>query len=172
MDRMNTRAQEDCRQAKAPNIWRGAETDKGIWLGTVSNESGAALIIACDVAGADPGDGVILLSDVKGKRDRWTGSRDISMTIDTFVDSIHLDLKAEGESLSAGTKHVEGSDTRGWLKDVVGMLGAGGAVTFEDPKIELDETFTLQGARDTLAPCLQARYVAQQAQQQDSEAQQ
>jgi hypothetical protein len=172
MDRMNTRAQEDCRQAKAPNIWRGAETDKGIWLGTVSNESGAALIIACDVAGADPGDGVILLSDVKGKRDRWTGSRDISMTIDTFVDSIHLDLKAEGESLSAGTKHVEGPDTRGWLKDVVGMLGAGGVVTFEDPKIELDETFTLQGARDTLAPCLKARYVAQQAQQQDSDAQQ
>jgi hypothetical protein len=172
MDRMNTTAQEDCRQAKAPNIWRGAETEKGIWLGTVSNESGAALIIACDVAGADPGNGVILLSDVKGKRDRWTGSRDISMTIDTFVDSINLDLKTEGESLSAGTKHVEGADTRGWLKDVVGMLGAGGVVTFEDPKIDLDETFTLKGARDTLAPCLKARYIAQQQQQQDSEAQQ
>jgi len=172
MDRMNTQAQADCRQAKAPNIWRGAETDKGVWLGTVSNESGAALIIACDVAGSEPGNGVILLDDVKGKRDRWTGARDISMTIDTFVDSIHLELKAEGEDLSAGIKHVEGTDTRGWLKEIVGMLGAGGVVTFEDPKIELDETFTLQGARDTLAPCLKARYIAQQQQQQEGEAQQ
>ncbi len=165
MDRTNTRAQEDCRQSKAPGIWRGAETDKGVWLATVSNESGAALIIACDVAGPNPANGVILLADVKGKRDRWTGSRDISMTIDTYVDSVRLDLKTEGEDLSAGTKHVEGPETRGWLKDIVGMLGAGSVVTFEDPKIELDETFTLQGAKDTLAPCLKARYVAQQQQQ-------
>jgi hypothetical protein len=172
MDRMNTTAQEACRQAKAPNIWRGVETDKGMWLASVSNEGGAALIIACDVAGSEPGDGVILLDSVKGKRDRWTGARDISMTIDTFVDSIHLELKADGEDLSAGTKHVEGPETRGWLKEIVGMLGAGGVVTFEDPKIELDETFTLQGARDMLAPCLKARYIAQQSQQQDSEAQQ
>ena len=74
MDRANTKAQEDCRQAKAPGIWRGGETDKGIWMATVSNESGAALVIACDVAGPNPGNGVILLGDVKGKRDRWTGN--------------------------------------------------------------------------------------------------
>jgi hypothetical protein len=165
IDRTNARAQDDCRQSKAPGIWRGAETDKGIWMATVSNERGAALVIACDVAGPKPGDGVILLADVKGKRDRWTGSRDISMTIDTFADSVRLDLKIDGEELSAGTKHVEGPETRGWLKEVVGMLDAGSVVTFEDPKIELDETFTLQGAVDTLAPCLKARYSAQQQQQ-------
>ncbi len=164
IDRADSRAQEDCRQAKAPNVWRGAETDRGIWMATVSNESGAALVIACDVAGTNPGDGVILLGDVKGKRDRWTGSRDISMTIDGYADSVRLDLKTDGEELQAGVKHVEGSDTRGRLKELVGMLGAGSVVTFEEPKIELDETFTLQGAKDTLAPCLKARYVAQQAQ--------
>ena len=167
MDRANTKAQEDCRQAKAPGIWRGAERDKGIWMATVSNVGGAGLIIACDVAGPNPGNGVILLADVKGKHDRWTGTRDISMTIDTYVDSLRLDLKTEGEDLSAGTKHVEGPDTRGWLKEKVGMIGAGGVVTFEDPKIELDETFTLAGAKDALAPCLKAKFVEpQQAQQQ------
>jgi V8-like Glu-specific endopeptidase len=169
MDRANTKAQEDCRQAKAPGIWRGGETDKGIWMATVSNESGAALVIACDVAGPNPGNGVILLGDVKGKRDRWTGTRDIPMTIDTYADSVRLELKTDGEELQAGTKHVEGADTRGWLKEMIGMLGAGGVVTFEEPKIELDETFTLQGAKDTLAPCLKARYVEQQQQTQDQQ---
>ena len=169
MDRANTKAQEDCRQPKAPGIWRGGETDKGIWMATVSNESGAALVIACDVAGPNPGNGVILLGDVKGKRDRWTGTRDIPMTIDTFSDSVRLELKTDGEELQAGTKHVEGADTRGWLKEMIGMLGAGGVVTFEEPKIELDETFTLQGAKDTLAPCLKARYVEQQQQTQDQQ---
>jgi hypothetical protein len=61
------------------------------------------------------------------------------------------------------------TDTRGWLKEMIGMLGAGGVVTFEEPKIELDETFTLQGAKDTLAPCLKARYVEQQQQTQDQQ---
>ena len=138
-------------------------------MATVSNESGAALVIACDVAGPNPGNGVILLGDVKGKRDRWTGTRDIPMTIDTYSDSVRLELKTDGEELQAGTKHVEGADTRGWLKEMIGMLGAGGVVTFEEPKIELDETFTLQGAKDTLAPCLKARYVEQQQQTQDQQ---
>ncbi len=134
MDRANTKAQDDCREAKAPGIWRGAETEKGIWLATVSNESGAALIVACDVAGPNPGNGVVVLANVKGKRDRWTGSRDMSMTIDTYADSVRFDLKTEGEDLSAGLKHVEEPDTRGWLKDIVGMLDAGSVVTFEDPR--------------------------------------
>lgn len=166
MDRAHTKAQDDCGQAMAPGVWRGAETEKGIWTATVSNESGAALVIACDVAGPNPGDGVVLLAAVKGKRDRWTGSRAIAMSIDSYSDSVRLDLKTQGEDLTAGVKHVEGPDTRGWLKEMVGMFGAGSVVTFEEPKIELDETFTLDGAKDTLAPCLKARYVAQQVQTQ------
>jgi hypothetical protein len=52
---------------------------------------------------------------------------------------------------------------------MVGMIGAGGVITFEDAKTELDETFTLAGAKDALAPCLKARYVAQQQEQTDGQ---
>jgi hypothetical protein len=47
-------------------------------------------------------------------------------------------------------------------------------VTFEEPQVELDETFSLNGAQDALDPCLKAKYVAQQAQneQQDQQPQQ
>jgi V8-like Glu-specific endopeptidase len=165
-DRARNKAQEDCRAASAPGVWRGAETEKGIWTATVSNEKGAALVVSCDVAGSNPGNGVVLLGAVKGKRDRWTGTRGIDVTIDSLQESMRLDLRTQGEDLTAGVKHVESADNRGWLKEVVGKLSVGSAVTFEDPKVDLDETFSLGGAADVLAPCLKAKFVEQQQQEQ------
>jgi Trypsin-like peptidase domain len=159
-------AQETCKQISAPGVWRGAETQKGIWTATVSNESGAGFAIACDITGANPGSGVVVLGAVKGKRDRWAGTRGVSMTIDSYTDSLRLDLKKSGAELEAGIKHVETPDTRGWLKEMVAKLSVGSVVTFEDPKIDLDETFALNGARDMLAPCFRAKYVEPQQQPQ------
>ena len=85
-DRARTKAVADCKAASAPGVWRGAETDKGIWTATVSNESGAALVVSCDVSGSTPGAGVILLGSVAGKRDRWTGTRAVQMTIDSYAE--------------------------------------------------------------------------------------
>src|SRR6202521_2699851 len=102
MDRAHTKAQDDCRQAMAPGVWRGAETEKGIWTATVSNESGAALVIACDVAAPNPGDGVVLLAAVKGKRDRWTGSRAIAMSIDSYSDSVRLTSRRKARNSPPG----------------------------------------------------------------------
>jgi len=44
-------------------------------------------------------------------------------------------------------------------------------VTFEEPQVALDETFSLNGAEDALEPCLKAKYVAQQAQNEPQEQQ-
>ena len=60
-------------------------------------------------------------------------------------------------------------DTRGWLKELVGKLSVGSVVTFEEPKVSLDETFSLSGAQEMLAPCLKAKFVEQQQQQQQQE---
>ena len=78
---------------------------------------------------------------------------------------LRLDLKTSGSDLTAGTKHLETVDTRGWLREMVGKFSVGGVVTFEDPKVELDETFSLSGAQQVLAPCLKAKFVEQQQQQ-------
>jgi hypothetical protein len=164
-DRARTKAVADCKAASAPGVWRGAETDKGIWTATVSNESGAALVVSCDVSGSAPGAGVILLGAVAGKRDRWTGTRAVQMTIDSYAEPLRLDLKTSDADLTAGVKHVETVDTRGWLKELVGKFSVGSVVTFEEPKVSLDETFSLGGAAETLAPCLKAKFVEQQQQQ-------
>jgi hypothetical protein len=165
LDRAASKAQEDCKQISAPGIWRGAETEKGIWTATVSNEHGAGLVVRCDIAAASPGSGVILLGAVAGKRDRWAGTRGVSMTIDSYSEPLRLDLRTSGPDLTAGTKHVETADTRGWLKEMVGKLSVGSVVTFEEPKVELDETFSLAGAQEMLAPCLKAKFVEPQQQQ-------
>lgn len=164
-DRARTKAQEDCRAASAPGIWRSGEKEKGVWMAMVSNVNGAALVVACDVAGPNPGSGVVLLGDVKGKRERWTGSRGVAMTVDSYSEPLSLDLKVDGEDLQAGTKHVETADTRGWLKEILGKFSVGSAVTFEDQKVGLDETFSLSGADQALAPCMKAKFVEQQAQE-------
>ncbi len=53
-DRARTKAVADCKTASAPGVWRGAETETGIWTATVSNESGASLVVSCDVSGIRP----------------------------------------------------------------------------------------------------------------------
>jgi hypothetical protein len=166
-DRARTRAVEDCKIASAPGVWRGAETEPGIWLAAVTNESGAVLGVRCDIAGATPGSGGVVLGDVKGKRDRWTGTRAVQMTVDSYSEPLRLDFKPQDAELTAGVKHTESMDTRGWLKELIGKLSVGSVVTFEEPKVSLDETFSLSGAQEMLAPCLKAKFVEpQQAQQQ------
>jgi hypothetical protein len=71
-------------------------------------------------------------------------------------------LKTDGADLTAGKKHVENLNTRGWLKEMIGKLSVGSVVTFEEPKVELDETFSLNGADQVLAPCLKAKFVEKQ----------
>jgi hypothetical protein len=164
-DRARTKAVDDCKEASAPGVWRGAETQAGIWTATVSNESGAALVVSCDVAGPTPGAGVVLLGSVAGKRDRWTGTRAVQMTVDSFAEPLRLDLKTQDADLTAGVKHAETVDTRGWLKEIVGKFSVGSVVTFEEAKVSLDETFSLTGAQEVLAPCLKAKFVEPQAQQ-------
>jgi hypothetical protein len=163
-DRARTQAVADCKAASAPGVWRGAETEAGIWTATVSNESGAALVVRCDVSGPTPGAGVILLGAVAGKRDRWTGTRAIQMTVDSFAEPLRLDLKTQDADLTAGVKHIESMDNRGWLKELVGKFSVGSVVTFEEPKVSLDETFSLGGAQEVLAPCLKSKFVEPQQQ--------
>jgi hypothetical protein len=117
------------------------------------------------VAGQAPGAGAVVVGGVSGNRDRWTGTRSVRMSIDSLTEPLGLDLKVDGEALTAGVKHVESMDTRGWLKELVGMLSVGSVVTFEEPKVGLDETFSLSGAQQVLAPCFNAKFVeTQQAQ--------
>jgi hypothetical protein len=134
-------------------------------MAMVSNEKGAGLVVACDITGPAPGEGVVLLIDMKGKRERWTGTRGVQMTIDSFAEPLQLDLKVEGASLQAGKKHVETLKTRGWFKELLGKLSVGSVVTFEEPKVDLDETFSLNGASQALAPCFKAKFVEPQQQQ-------
>jgi hypothetical protein len=165
-DRARTKAVADCKAASAPGVWRGAETEPGIWLAAVTNERGAVLGVRCDVAGSAPGSGGVVLGDVEGKRDRWTGTRAVQMTIDSFSEPLRLDFKPQDAELTAGAKHTESMDTRGWLKELIGKLSVGSVVTFEEPKVSLDETFSLSGAQEMLAPCLKAKFVEPQQQQQ------
>jgi len=163
-DRVRAKAQDDCQQASAPGIWRAGETREDIWTARVSNESGAAIVFTCVVAGNNSGDGVFELDDVKGKRERWAGTRSVRMTIDSYSEPLRLDLTTSGNELDASILHKENDNERGWLKELIGKLTVGGAVTFEEPQVALDETFSLNGAQEALAPCLKAKYVAQQAQ--------
>jgi hypothetical protein len=166
-ERARTKAVSDCKAASAPGVWRGAEVETGIWMATVSNESGALLAIRCDVAGPAPGSGGIVMASVSGKRDRWTGTRAVQMTVDSFAEPLRVELKTQDADLTAGTTHTETADTRGWLKELVGKFSVGSVVTFEEPKVELDQTFSLSGASEMLAPCLRAKFAEpQQTQQQ------
>ena len=74
-DRARTKAVADCKAASAPGVWRGAETETGIWTATVSNESGAALVVRLRRVGTRLRERWCLLGSVAGKRDRWTGTR-------------------------------------------------------------------------------------------------
>ena len=93
------------------------------------------------------------------------------MTIDSYSEPLRLDLKASGSELDASILHKESEAERGWLKELLGKLTVGGAVTFKEPQVALDETFSLNGAEDALEPCLKAKYVAQQAQNEPQEQQ-
>ena len=119
------------------------------------------------MSGPTPGAGVVLLGAVAGKRDRWTGTRAVQMTVDSFAEPLRLDLKTQDADLTAGVKHIESMDTRGWLKELVGKFSVGSVVTFEEPKVSLDETFSLGGAQEVLAPCLKSKFAEPQQQQQE-----
>ncbi len=103
-DRTRTKAVADCKTANAPGVWRGAETETGIWLAAVTNEKGAVLGVRCDVSGPAPGSGGLVLGSVKGTRDRWTGTRPVQMTIDFFAEPLRLELKTQDAELGAGVQ--------------------------------------------------------------------
>ncbi len=161
-DRARANAKDVCQQASAPGLWRGKQTEENVWTATVFNDSGAALTVSCVVSGDKSGDGALEIDDVKGKRDRWAGTRSVLMSIDEYSEPLRLDLQTNGDSLIAGVLHKETQTDRGWLKDLLGKLTIGGAVTLEEPKVELDETFSLDGSKDALTPCLNAK-IAQQS---------
>jgi hypothetical protein len=161
-DRARASAKDVCQQASAPGVWRGKQTEENVWTATVFNDSGAALTVSCVVSGDKSGDGALEIDDVKGKRDRWAGTRSVLMSIDEYSEPLRLDLQTNGDSLIAGVLHKETETDRGWLKDLLGKLTIGGAVTLEEPKVELDETFSLDGSKDALTPCLNAKIAAQQ----------
>lgn len=167
-DLVRNKAKAECEEASAPGIWRAAQTDQNVWTARVFNDGGAALIVNCVVGGDNSGDGIFEIDGVKGKRERWTGTRSTLMTIDEFSEPLRLDLKVSGNDLVAGVIHKETANDRGWLKELLGKLTVGGAVTIEEPKVSLDETFSLDGAKDALAPCLSAKFADQQAQSQDT----
>jgi hypothetical protein len=165
-DRTRTRAVDACKIESAPGVWRGGETEAGIWMAAVTNERGAVFAVRCDIAGPEPGSGgIVMAGDLKGTRDRWTGTRNVQMTIDSYSEPIRLDLRTSDAELSAGAKHSESMSTRGWLKELIGKLSVGSVVTFEEPKVSLDETFSLNGAQEMLAPCFKAKFVEPQQQQ-------
>jgi hypothetical protein len=164
LDGARTSADTACKVAEAPGVWHGAETAAGIWDAVVKNEKGALFGIRCDVAGPSPGAGAVLITDASGNRDRWTGTRSVRTTIDSLPETLGFDLKVQEGSLTAGVRHVESMDTRGWLKELVGKLSVGSVITFEEPKVGLDETFSLSGAREALAPCFNAKFVETQQQ--------
>jgi hypothetical protein len=171
VDRLRSKAQEECKQASAPGVWRSAETGENIWTARVINDAGAALVVTCVVGGNNSGDGVLELDGVKGKRERWAGARSVRMTIDSYGEPLRLDLKASPDELDAFILHKESENERGWLKELLGKLTVGGAVTFEEPKVALDETFSLNGAPDALEPCLTAKFDAQHAQNEQQQQQ-
>jgi hypothetical protein len=165
IDRARSKATADCRAASAPGVWRGAEVEPGIWLATVTNGKRATLLVRCDIAGPKPGSGGVMLTSESGNKDRWTGTRTVRMTVDSLSEPLRLDFTERDANLSAGVAHVEMPDTRGWLKELVGKFSVGSVVTFEEPKVALDETFSLNGAMNMLAPCMRAKFVEQQPQQ-------
>ena len=132
----------------------------------MTNESGAALVVTCVVSGNNSGNGIFELDDVKGKRDRWTGTHSVQMTIDSNTEPLSLELETSGDDLLAGIKHEESDDTRGWLKELLGKLTVGG---FQELPIALEETFSLNGSSDALAPCLKAKYAKAQGQDQQQD---
>jgi hypothetical protein len=163
-DRLRAKAKDECQQASAPGVWRAGQTEQNVWTARVFNDSGAALIVNCVVDGDNSGDGIFEVDGVKGKRERWAGTRSVLMTVDDYSEPLRLDLKVTDKDLVAGVLHKETDTERGWLKELLGKLTVGGVVTLEDPKVELDETFSLDGSKDALAPCLAAKLATKQAQ--------
>ncbi len=161
-DSARTAAAASCKAASAPGVWRGAEVEPGIWLATVTNGKGALLAVRCDISGPAPGSGGIVLGALSGNKDRWTGTRSVQMTVDSLAEPLRLDLKMDDASMTAGKMHVETLDTRGWLKELAGKFSVGSVVSFEEPKVALDETFSLGGAQAMLEPCFKAKFIAPQ----------
>ena len=104
-DRVRAEAQDACQQASAPGIWHAGQTAENDWTARVANEAGAALVVTCAVAGDNSSDGVFELDGVKGKRERWAGTRSVRMTINSYSEPLRLDLKASGSELDASILH-------------------------------------------------------------------
>jgi Trypsin-like peptidase domain len=165
VERLRAKAQDECKQASAPGVWHAGQVKENLWSANVSNESGAGIFVACVIGGNDSGNGVFEIDNIKnGKRERWAGTRSVRMTVDTYSEPLRLDLDVQDGKLDAVIVHKETDNDRGWLKELIGKLSVGGVATFEEPQIGLDETFSLNGAREALDPCLKAKYASQQAQ--------
>jgi hypothetical protein len=173
VERLKAKAQEECKQASAPGIWHGGQVKEGLWSASVFNEGGAGMFVACFVDGENSGNGIFEIDDVKnGKRERWAGTRSMRMSIDSYSEPLRLDLTTQDGKLDAVVVHKETENDRGWLKELIGKLSVGGVATFEDPQVGLDETFSLNGAKQALEPCLKAKFAGLQAAQNDQGQQQ
>jgi hypothetical protein len=167
VDGLRSKAQDDCKQASAPGVWHAGEQSPGVWAAKVINDAGTSLVVTCVVDGENSGNGVFEIDGVKGKRGRWAGTRSVRMTVDSYSEPLRLNLTTTGDELDAAIIHKESAEERGLLKELVGKLTVGGVVTFEEPQVALDETFSLNGAQDALAPCLKAKYAAKQVKDDD-----
>jgi len=166
LERARGKAQEECRQASAPGVWHSGQIARELWQARVFNDSKAALVVTCAIDGENAGNGVFEVAGVGGKRERWTGTRSVRMTIDTYSEPLSLDLQSEDGSLEAEGVFRVAENEPGAFKELLGKLTVGGVVAFNDPRVGLDETFSLDGSRDALTPCLKVKQVAQQEQNQ------
>ena len=106
-DRARTKAVADCKAASAPAYGAAPRPTPASGPRPSRTKAAPSLVVSLRRFRTRPGAGVILLGDVAGKRDRWTGTRAVQMTIDSFSEPLRLDLKTQDAELTAGVKHTE-----------------------------------------------------------------
>jgi trypsin-like peptidase len=161
VDRASGQAAEQCKQASAPGVWRVTSEDAPVYQARIYNKGQAFLQITCALKGDDAGSGAIALYGVKGNPERWEGTRNIRMTVESYSEPLSVDLQTDGENLTAERIYAEGENQPGAFKDFLGKLAVGGVVSFESSRVGLDETFSLDHSLQALSPCLNVNKVAQ-----------
>ena len=134
-DRARTKAVADCKAASAPGVWRGAETERA--SGPQPSPTKAAPRSSSPATCRDRRRAQVSSCSAPCRASATAGPAraPVQMTIDSYAEPLRLDLRTSDADLTAGVKHVETVDTRGWLKELVGKFSVGSVVTFEEPKV-------------------------------------
>lgn len=140
--------------------WSSGTLQQGIWGASVQNANGSSLLINCDIAGGNPGSGLVRFQIKKPGVKTANAAYNTKFLIDELIDAASFDVSAGNGSARIQRLHPRQDQGIGWLKSVVGLVSVANFVTVEVPELEIKQSFSLAGASRALSRCLTGPTIA------------